>query len=33
LGVSFGTLRDACSPGSRINTAPISRMPFIAVHT
>jgi 3-hydroxy-9,10-secoandrosta-1,3,5(10)-triene-9,17-dione monooxygenase len=31
--VSFGTLRDACSPGSRINTAPIYRTPFIAVHT
>jgi hypothetical protein len=33
LGVSFGSLRDACSPGLRINTSPISRMPFIAVHT
>jgi 3-hydroxy-9,10-secoandrosta-1,3,5(10)-triene-9,17-dione monooxygenase len=31
--VSFATLRDACSPGSHINTAPIYRTPFIAVHT
>jgi 3-hydroxy-9,10-secoandrosta-1,3,5(10)-triene-9,17-dione monooxygenase len=31
--VSFATLRDACSPGSRTNTAPIYRTPFIAVHT
>jgi 3-hydroxy-9,10-secoandrosta-1,3,5(10)-triene-9,17-dione monooxygenase len=31
--VSFGALRDACSPGSRVNTAPIYRTPFIAVHT
>jgi 3-hydroxy-9,10-secoandrosta-1,3,5(10)-triene-9,17-dione monooxygenase len=31
--VSFSTLRDACSPGSQINTAPIYRTPFIAVHT
>jgi gallate dioxygenase len=31
--VSFSTLRDACSPGSGINTAPIYRTPFIAVHT
>ena len=30
---SFSTLRDACSPGSEINTAPIYRTPFIAVHT
>ncbi|HET9664222.1 MAG TPA: hypothetical protein VFP00_08335 [Burkholderiales bacterium] len=26
-------MRDACSPGSRIGTAPIDRTPFIAVHT
>ena len=31
--VSFSTLRDAVSPGSKINTAPIYRTPFIAVHT
>jgi 3-hydroxy-9,10-secoandrosta-1,3,5(10)-triene-9,17-dione monooxygenase len=31
--VSFSTLRDACSPGSKINTNPIYRTPFIAVHT
>jgi 3-hydroxy-9,10-secoandrosta-1,3,5(10)-triene-9,17-dione monooxygenase len=31
--VSFSDLRDAISPGSRINTAPIYRTPFIAVHT
>jgi 3-hydroxy-9,10-secoandrosta-1,3,5(10)-triene-9,17-dione monooxygenase len=31
--VSFSTLRDACSPGSAVNTAPIYRTPFIAVHT
>ena len=31
--VSFSTLRDACSPGSQINTNPIYRTPFIAVHT
>jgi 3-hydroxy-9,10-secoandrosta-1,3,5(10)-triene-9,17-dione monooxygenase len=31
--VSFATLRDACSPGSRINTNPIYRTPFLAVHT
>jgi len=31
--VSFSTLRDACSPGSRVNTNPIYRTPFIAVHT
>jgi 3-hydroxy-9,10-secoandrosta-1,3,5(10)-triene-9,17-dione monooxygenase len=31
--VSFSTLRDACSPGSQVNTAPIYRTPFIAVHT
>jgi len=31
--VSFSTLRDAQSPGSQINTNPIYRTPFIAVHT
>lgn len=31
--VSFSTLRDACSPGSIVNTNPIYRTPFIAVHT
>ncbi len=31
--VSFQTLRDACSPGSKVNTNPIYRTPFIAVHT
>jgi 3-hydroxy-9,10-secoandrosta-1,3,5(10)-triene-9,17-dione monooxygenase len=31
--VTFGLLRDACSPGSKINTNPIYRTPFIAVHT
>jgi len=31
--VSFSTLRDAHSPGSEINTNPIYRTPFIAVHT
>ena len=31
--VSFSTLRDACSPGSRVNTNPIYRTPFIAVHS
>jgi len=31
--VSFSTLRDAVSPGSKINAAPIYRTPFIAVHT
>jgi 3-hydroxy-9,10-secoandrosta-1,3,5(10)-triene-9,17-dione monooxygenase len=31
--VSFSTLRDACSPGSRINVNPIYRTPFIAVHS
>ena len=31
--VSFSTLRDAYSPGSQINTNPIYRTPFIAVHT
>jgi 3-hydroxy-9,10-secoandrosta-1,3,5(10)-triene-9,17-dione monooxygenase len=31
--VSFSTLRDACSPGSKLNGNPIYRTPFIAVHT
>jgi 3-hydroxy-9,10-secoandrosta-1,3,5(10)-triene-9,17-dione monooxygenase len=31
--VSFATLRDGCSPGSKLNTNPIYRAPFIAVHT
>jgi 3-hydroxy-9,10-secoandrosta-1,3,5(10)-triene-9,17-dione monooxygenase len=31
--VTFSTLRDACSPGSKTNTNPIYRTPFIAVHT
>jgi len=31
--VSFATLRDADSPGSKINTNPIYRTPFIAVHS
>src|SRR5947209_2225783 len=31
--VSFSTLRDACSPGSKLNTNAIYRTPFIAVHT
>jgi 3-hydroxy-9,10-secoandrosta-1,3,5(10)-triene-9,17-dione monooxygenase len=31
--VSFSTLRDACSPGSKLNSNPIYRAPFIAVHT
>jgi 3-hydroxy-9,10-secoandrosta-1,3,5(10)-triene-9,17-dione monooxygenase len=31
--VSFATLRDAHSPGSKVNTNPIYRTPFIAVHT
>jgi alkylation response protein AidB-like acyl-CoA dehydrogenase len=31
--VSFATLRDACSPGSKVNINPIYRTPFIAVHT
>src|SRR5215472_16720509 len=31
--VSFATLRDARSPGSKLNTNPIYRTPFIAVHT
>ena len=31
--VSFSSLRDACSPGSKVNTNPIYRTPFIAVHS
>ena len=31
--VSFSTLREACSPGSKVNTNPIYRTPFIAVHS
>jgi 3-hydroxy-9,10-secoandrosta-1,3,5(10)-triene-9,17-dione monooxygenase len=31
--VSFSTLRDAHSPGSMVNTNPIYRTPFIAVHS
>jgi 3-hydroxy-9,10-secoandrosta-1,3,5(10)-triene-9,17-dione monooxygenase len=31
--VSFSVLRDACSPGSKVNTNPIYRTPFIAVHS
>jgi alkylation response protein AidB-like acyl-CoA dehydrogenase len=31
--VSFSTLRDGCSPGSLVNTNPIYRAPFIAVHS
>jgi 3-hydroxy-9,10-secoandrosta-1,3,5(10)-triene-9,17-dione monooxygenase len=31
--VSFQTLRDASSPGSKVNTNPIYRTPFIAVHS
>jgi 3-hydroxy-9,10-secoandrosta-1,3,5(10)-triene-9,17-dione monooxygenase len=31
--VSFATLRDARSPGSKLNSNPIYRTPFIAVHT
>jgi 3-hydroxy-9,10-secoandrosta-1,3,5(10)-triene-9,17-dione monooxygenase len=31
--VSFSTLRDACSPGSKVNPNPIYRTPFIAVHS
>jgi 3-hydroxy-9,10-secoandrosta-1,3,5(10)-triene-9,17-dione monooxygenase len=31
--VSFATLRDGCSPGSKLNTNPIYRTPFIAVHS
>jgi 3-hydroxy-9,10-secoandrosta-1,3,5(10)-triene-9,17-dione monooxygenase len=31
--VSFATLRDGCSPGAKVNTNPIYRAPFIAVHS
>ena len=31
--VAFATLRDACSPGSKVNSNPIYRGPFLAVHT
>jgi 3-hydroxy-9,10-secoandrosta-1,3,5(10)-triene-9,17-dione monooxygenase len=31
--VSFSSLRDGCSPGSKLNTNPIYRTPFIAVHS
>jgi len=31
--VSFSMLRDACSPGSKVNSNPIYRTPFIAVHS
>jgi 3-hydroxy-9,10-secoandrosta-1,3,5(10)-triene-9,17-dione monooxygenase len=31
--VSFSTLRDACAPGAKLNTNPIYRTPFIAVHS
>jgi 3-hydroxy-9,10-secoandrosta-1,3,5(10)-triene-9,17-dione monooxygenase len=31
--VSFSTLRDGNSPGSKVNTHPIYRAPFIAVHS
>ena len=31
--VTFGLLRDARSPGSKVNTNPIYRTPFIAVHS
>jgi 3-hydroxy-9,10-secoandrosta-1,3,5(10)-triene-9,17-dione monooxygenase len=31
--VSFSTLRDASSPGSQLNSNPIYRTPFIAVHS
>jgi 3-hydroxy-9,10-secoandrosta-1,3,5(10)-triene-9,17-dione monooxygenase len=31
--VSFSTLRDACAPGSKTNTNPMYRTPFIAVHS
>jgi 3-hydroxy-9,10-secoandrosta-1,3,5(10)-triene-9,17-dione monooxygenase len=31
--VSFASMRDACSPGSRLNGNPIYRTPFIAVHS
>ncbi len=31
--VSFSALREGCSPGSKVNTNPIYRTPFIAVHS
>ncbi len=31
--VSFSVLRDGCSPGSQVNTNPIYRTPFIAMHS
>ncbi|MGA7787369.1 MAG: acyl-CoA dehydrogenase family protein [Xanthobacteraceae bacterium] len=31
--VSFSVLRDGCSPGSEVNTNPIYRAPFIALHS
>ena len=31
--VSFSTLRDACSPGGKVNINPIYNTPFIAVHS
>ena len=31
--VSFSTLRDGCSPGSKVNANPIYRAPFIAMHS
>lgn len=31
--VSFSTLRDGCSPGSKINSNPIYRTPFVVVHS
>jgi 3-hydroxy-9,10-secoandrosta-1,3,5(10)-triene-9,17-dione monooxygenase len=31
--VSFSTLREGCSPGSKVNANPIYRAPFIAVHS
>jgi 3-hydroxy-9,10-secoandrosta-1,3,5(10)-triene-9,17-dione monooxygenase len=31
--VSFSTLRDACSPGGKVNVNPIYNTPFIAVHS
>jgi 3-hydroxy-9,10-secoandrosta-1,3,5(10)-triene-9,17-dione monooxygenase len=31
--VSFSTLRDACSPGGKVNVNPIYNVPFIAVHS
>ena len=33
MSVSFRTLRDACSPGSQVNTNPMYRTPFLALHT